>query len=94
MGEYTDASCIITGKHVTAYSVDASPALAAEHGLLEFTPRSPDLVVTGVNYGGNMSTDITISGTVGAALEASSFGIPALAVSLEMGRQPAPDGQG
>jgi 5'-nucleotidase len=34
-----------------------------------------------------MTTEVTISGTVGAALEASAFGIPALAVSLEMGAE-------
>jgi 5'-nucleotidase len=42
------------------------------------------LVVSGVNFGANVSIEVTISGTVGAALEAAAFGIPALAVSLEM----------
>jgi 5'-nucleotidase len=74
----------IDGKTVTAYAVDASPALAVEHGILEFAPRIPDLVVSGINFGANLSIDVTISGTVGAALEASSFDIPALAASLEM----------
>jgi 5'-nucleotidase len=47
-------------------------------------PRQPDLVVAGINYGENLTTGITVSGTVGAALEGASFGVPALAVSLEV----------
>ena len=46
-------------------------------------PRWPDLVVSGINYGENLGTGITASGTVGAALEAAALGIPALAVSLQ-----------
>jgi 5'-nucleotidase len=44
-------------------------------------------VVSGINYGENVATGITISGTVGAAMEAASQGIPALAASLETGRE-------
>jgi 5'-nucleotidase len=51
--------------------------------LLEILPQKPDLVVSGINYGENVATGITISGTVGAAMEAASVGIPAMAVSLE-----------
>ncbi len=69
---------------ITAYGVDASPALCVVHAILEIAPRTPDLVVSGINFGENLSIEVTISGTVGAALEAAAFGIPALAVSLEM----------
>jgi 5'-nucleotidase len=69
---------------ITAYGVDASPALCVDHAILEIAPRTPDLVVAGINFGENLSTEVTISGTVGAALEAAAFGVPALAVSLEM----------
>ena len=44
--------------------------------------EKPDLVITGINQGVNISFDITSSGTVCAALEAVSLGIPAIAVSL------------
>jgi 5'-nucleotidase len=47
-------------------------------------PGPPDLVVAGINYGENLTVGITISGTVGAALEGAAFGVPSLAVSLEM----------
>lgn len=49
------------------------------HNLLDF---HPDLVVSGINRGGNMGDDITYSGTVSAAMEATLMGIPAIAVSL------------
>jgi 5'-nucleotidase len=51
--------------------------------VLEVLKHKPDLVVSGINYGENVASGVTISGTVGAALEAASLGIPALAVSLE-----------
>ncbi len=74
----------VNGEHVTAYAVDASPTLAVVHGMVELAPRPPALVVSGINSGANLSIEVTISGTVGAALEGSAFGIPAMAVSLEM----------
>lgn len=77
----------VDGIPVVAYAVDASPALAVAHALLELAPRRPALVVSGINAGANLSTEITVSGTVGAALEAGAFGIPALAVSLEMDQE-------
>ncbi len=46
-------------------------------------PQKPDLVVSGINYGENVATGITVSGTVGAAMEAAAIGVPALAASLE-----------
>lgn len=74
----------IDGIEVAAYAVDGSPAQCVQHGVLELSPRMPSLVVSGINSGANLSIEVTISGTVGAALEAGAFGIPALAVSLEM----------
>jgi 5'-nucleotidase len=53
------------------------------HGILEILPQFPDLVVSGINFGENIGTGITGSGTIGAALEAAGNGIPALATSLE-----------
>ena len=74
----------VSGVRVNAHAVDASPALTVVHGVLEFAPRTPSLVIAGINHGANLGTEVTISGTVGAALEAAAFGIPALAVSQEM----------
>ncbi|MFT4266978.1 MAG: 5'/3'-nucleotidase SurE [Xenophilus sp.] len=47
-------------------------------GLLDYRP---DLVVSGINNGANMGDDTIYSGTVGAAMEAYLFGVPALAIS-------------
>ncbi|HDD62672.1 MAG TPA: 5'/3'-nucleotidase SurE [Chloroflexi bacterium] len=66
------------------YGIEASPARAVEHAVLEIADRPLSLVVSGINYGENIGTIITVSGTVGAALEAADWGVPALAVSQEI----------
>ncbi len=71
----------IDGCRIQAYSVDGTPAQAVQHGIIELADRLPSLVVSGINYGENCGSGVTISGTVGAALEAASMNIPALAVS-------------
>jgi 5'-nucleotidase len=66
-----------------ALAVHGSPAdciALAALGLMRWPPR---LVVSGINRGANMGQDITYSGTVTAALEATINGVPAVAVSLE-----------
>lgn len=73
----------VGGREWEVYAVGGSPAQAVQHGLLEIMPDKPDLVVSGINYGENVATGITISGTVGAALEAAAMGLPALAISLQ-----------
>lgn len=67
-----------------AYSVSGSPADAVIVGADYVMDEKPDLVITGINQGVNISSDITSSGTVCAALEAVSLGIPAIAASLFM----------
>lgn len=71
------------GQTWPGYGANASPAQAIDHAVLELADRLPTLAVSGINFGENVSTSVTGSGTVGAALEAAAFGIPALAVSLE-----------
>jgi 5'-nucleotidase len=83
-GKLLEEQVNVRGKNWKVYAVGGSPAQAVQHGILELMPRQPDLVVAGINYGENLTTGITVSGTVGAALEGASFGVPALAVSLEM----------
>jgi len=73
----------VHGQNWKAYAVGGSPAQAVQHGLLEILSEKPNLVISGINYGENVATGITISGTVGAAMEAASMGVPALAVSLQ-----------
>lgn len=71
------------GRPLPAFAVDGSPAQAVQHGVMEIARRPPALVISGINYGENTGNGVTISGTVGAALEAASFGIPAIAVSQQ-----------
>ena len=65
-----------------AYSVSGTPADAVTVGIDYIMDEKPDLVITGINSGVNISCDITSSGTVGAAFEAVSLGVPAIATSL------------
>jgi len=70
-----------------AFALTGSPAQTVIYGVLALAPhiygRKPDLVISGINYGENLGTCVTGSGTVGAALQAAEMGIPGLAVSLE-----------
>ena len=77
----------IRGQDWPVYAVGGTPAQAVLHGILEVMPQKPDIVVSGINYGENLGTGITISGTVGAAMEAAALGFRALAVSLETAQE-------
>lgn len=77
----------IKGQDWPVYAVGGTPAQAVLHGILEVMPQRPDIIVSGVNYGSNLGTGITISGTVGAAMEAAAMGFRALAVSLETAQE-------
>jgi 5'-nucleotidase len=74
----------LKGQPKMGYAVDGSPALVVLHAILELASRTPSLVVSGINHGYNLGNEVTVSGTVGAALEAAAFGIPSIAISLEM----------
>src|SRR5690242_17491341 len=66
------------------YAVDGTPTdcvLLAVKKLLR--DRLPDLVLSGVNGGSNVGEDLTYSGTVAAAMEATLLGIPAMALSQD-----------
>jgi 5'-nucleotidase len=64
------------------FAVDGTPTdcvLLAVNRLIE--GRRPDLVLSGVNRGSNLGEDVTYSGTIAAAMEATLLGIPAVALS-------------
>jgi 5'-nucleotidase len=83
-GKLHQEQVTVGGKTWTVFAVGGTPAQAVQHGILELMEAPPDLVVAGINYGENLTIGITISGTVGAALEGAAMGIPSMAVSLEM----------
>ena len=74
------------------FSVDGTPADCVYLALFaeRFLPRRPDLVLSGINHGVNLGTDVFYSGTVAGAREAAFRGIPAIAFSHELG-EPEPD---
>ncbi len=82
-GIITPQQMQVNGKLWTVYSVGGTPAQAVLHAICEILPEPPQLIVSGINYGENVGEGITVSGTVGAAMEGAGNGIPSLAVSLE-----------
>lgn len=70
----------ISGK---IFSVSGTPADCTRIGITEIMKNDVDLVVSGINNGFNLGTDILYSGTVSAAAEASLFKIPAIAFSCD-----------
>jgi 5'-nucleotidase len=83
-GLIEEVDCCLDVGTFKAYAIGGTPAQCVLNALLKILPRKPDLVVSGINYGENFGTGITISGTVGAALEAASFQIPTIAASLQL----------
>ena len=67
----------------SAYSTDGTPVDCVRMAALGLLERKPDLIVSGINLGGNLGDDITYSGTVAAALEGIMLDIPAMAVSAD-----------
>lgn len=83
-GRLFKADVIHNGQRWPGYAANASPAMTVEFAVQEIADRPIDLAVSGINYGENVGSCVTVSGTIGAALEAAERGIPALAVSLEI----------
>ncbi len=67
---------------VDAYSISGTPVDAVIVGIYGILGEAPDLIISGMNAGENMSSEATTSGTVGAALEGASQGVPSIAISI------------
>lgn len=63
------------------YSVNGTPTDCINLGVNGLLQRKPDLIVSGINRGGNLGDDVTYSGTVSAAFEGTLLGIPSFAIS-------------
>ncbi len=63
-----------------AYCIDGTPADCTRLGIKRLVPETK-LVLSGINAGGNLGTDVYISGTVAAVREAAIHGIPGIAIS-------------
>ncbi len=66
-----------------AWAVEGTPVDCAYLGLVQLLPQRPELVVSGINHGSNVGTDIVYSGTVAAAAEARLMGVPSVSISLD-----------
>ncbi len=70
-----------------SYAVDGTPADCVYLGVNVIFPKRPQLIVSGINKGGNLGDDVTYSGTVSAAFEGTLLGIPSFAISLVLRSQ-------
>ncbi|ADU51205.1 5'-nucleotidase; exopolyphosphatase; 3'-nucleotidase [Thermaerobacter marianensis DSM 12885] len=78
----------IPGARSPVYAVSGTPADCTKIGLLAVLPGPCDLVISGINRGGNLGFDVLYSGTVSAAIEGVIMGVPAIAVSLAAWEEP------
>ncbi|MGB9678573.1 MAG: 5'/3'-nucleotidase SurE [Thermoanaerobacteraceae bacterium] len=69
-------------ENLNIYSVNGTPSDCVKLGIEVVLKKRPDIVISGINNGFNLGTDILYSGTVSAAVEAAIYGIPSIAVSL------------
>ena len=72
----------IAYRDAVGYAVNGTPADCVKLALEELLPHKPDLIISGINSGPNLGTDILYSGTVSAAIEGIISEVPSIAVSL------------
>lgn len=71
-----------------AYSISGSPADCVRVALDKLVDGHVDVVLSGINFGLNIGTDVLYSGTVSAAIEGNIYRIPSMAFSCEIGKEP------
>src|SRR5579862_1254129 len=64
------------------FSVNGTPTDCVHLAVTGLLKEMPDMVVSGINEGSNLSDDVLYSGTVAAATEGRFLGLPSLAISL------------
>ena len=64
------------------YSCTGTPVDCVKLAVNDILDRKPDLLVSGINHGGNMAVCVHYSGTMGAAIEGCILGIPSIGISL------------
>jgi len=74
----------LEGLKSKAFSVDGTPADCVKIALNELIYDKIDMVVSGINRGLNLGTDVLYSGTVSAAIEACIYKIPSMAISMQV----------
>ena len=79
---YCEPIVINKNKPQSEYSCSGTPADCVKIAVNEILKRKPDLCVSGINHGSNSSINVIYSGTMSAAVEAGTHGIPAIGFSL------------
>ncbi|WP_026883337.1 5'/3'-nucleotidase SurE [Clostridium akagii] len=74
----------LKGLKSKAFSVDGTPADCVKVAINKLIDGKIDMVISGINKGLNLGADILYSGTVSAAIEASIYKIPSMAISMEI----------
>lgn len=67
---------------LTIFSCNGTPVDCVKLAINEVLDREPDLLVSGINHGGNMAICVNYSGTMGAAAEGCIFGVPSIGLSV------------
>jgi len=74
--------------NLPAWAVNGTPSDCVKLAVEAILPERPDIVISGINRGPNLGTDVLYSGTVSAAIEAVISGIPSIAMSLTEVKKP------
>jgi 5'-nucleotidase len=74
----------IEGIRSKAYSIDGTPADCVKLGVDKICNKNIDMIISGINCGTNLGSDVIYSGTVSAAIEGAVCKIPSFAVSLDV----------
>jgi 5'/3'-nucleotidase len=79
---YCDKVIVDKNAPQTEYSCSGTPVDCVKLAVNEILHRKPDLCVSGINHGSNSSINVIYSGTMSAAVEAGTMGIPSIGFSL------------
>ncbi|MDR2359056.1 MAG: 5'/3'-nucleotidase SurE [Prevotellaceae bacterium] len=73
---------ITSGKGLEIYACSGTPVDCVKLAMSCILPEKPDLLVSGINHGINASSAVIYSGTLGAAMEGTLYGVPSIGFSL------------
>src|SRR5699024_12376460 len=73
---------VVSDPTIEVYSSSGTPVDCVKLATSKILKRKPDLCVSGINHGSNSSINVIYSGTMSAAVEAGTLGIPAIGFSL------------
>jgi 5'-nucleotidase len=83
------AKTVHTDGRFFGFASSGTPADCVKLGILQLAQFNIDLVISGINHGANLGTDIPYSGTVSGALEGAIMGYPSIAISDVSHQAPA-----